>query len=140
VVDIGISTRLDKRFNHSLRGSLSLITTNYGIANDINYAEIMNLNLGYQYNFSEGTKVPYIFFDLGKYLKKNIVSNDRFNNPDFLSFQSGLGLEFKRQTYSLRISASYFYWNFKNATFDSSGRDLVDFPITRVLLKFGISM
>lgn len=139
-VDIGISTRLDKRFHHALRGGLSFVTTNYGMANDINYAEIMNLNLGYQYNFRGGTKVPYIFFDFGKNLKKNIVSNDRFSNPNFLSFQSGLGLEFKKQTYSFRISASYFYWNFKNATFDSFGRGLVDFPINRVLLKLGVSI
>jgi hypothetical protein len=140
VVDIGISTHLDKKFNHSLRGSLSFVSTHFGVDYDINYAEIINLNLGYQYNFNKGTKVPFVFFDLGKNLKKNILSNAFFHEPDLLSFQGGLGLEFKKQTYSYRVSANYFYWNFNNASFASGGRSLEDFPITRLLLKFGISM
>lgn len=140
VVDIGISTRLDKKFNHALRGSLSFVTTNFGEEYDLNYAEIINLNLGYQYNLGKGTKVPFVFFDLGKNLKKNIISDGFFREPDLLSFQGGFGLEFKKQTYSYRISANYFYWNFNKASFTSGGGSLEDFPITRALLKFGISM
>ncbi len=141
VVDISMSRRLDKRFNHTVRCGLGFLSTHFSSGEfESVYTNVLSLNLGYQYNLRQGSKVPFVFADFGKPLYRKIVDRGNFSDPAFLSINSGLGLEFKHNAYSYRISASYFYWNFNNAVFSSNGISLEDTPLTKVLLKFGISM
>ncbi len=138
VVDVGISRRLDQRFNHAVRYGMSYLSTHFSTEFESYHTNGLSLNLGYQYNLNKGTKVPFVHVDFGKSIYQSVLSTGNFSNPDFLSINAGLGLEFKHDTYSYRISTSYFYWNFNNDKLGFTNRQ--DFPFTKVLLKFGISM
>lgn len=137
-VDIGLSRRLDKNAIHLISGGVSFLSSKFNENFLITQSDIISANLGYQYGFKKERKKPYFFVNFGKVLHQNIdnsLFNYSFKLPKNLSVNSGVGMEFKNNSYAYRISASYFYLHYKE---NYDVRNSYDFSIRKVLLKIGI--